>query len=260
MSSSTLHRGPRAARPRVLRLRLQPGLHGRRHALRAGRRRHQADRRGDHDDRRRVRADRRRAARGGRARQGPELRKRAARPLLEDPKGRSCLASAERCSKGASASPTRCWRDSTPFRRRRAAGRAGRDRRRSPQAGRDRPVRGRRPVRGAAGRSGLRRGRDRCWSRRSSIQRGGFSRNARSGTDDGRGTPLKRAYDCGLEGTNDSPVRANASSSRRWRRGSVRSRHSTRSAAGMEHWLASTPSWQQTSHRRRSRHRWPRTP
>ena len=41
-----LQRGARAARPRLLHLRLQPGLHGRGHALRPGRRRHQPDRRG----------------------------------------------------------------------------------------------------------------------------------------------------------------------------------------------------------------------
>ena len=47
-----LHRGARAARPRLLRLRAQPQLHRRRLALRAGRRRHQPDRRGGDDDRR----------------------------------------------------------------------------------------------------------------------------------------------------------------------------------------------------------------
>ena len=48
-----LHRGARAARARLLHLRPQPWLHGRGHAVRPGRRRHQADRRGGHDRRRR---------------------------------------------------------------------------------------------------------------------------------------------------------------------------------------------------------------
>ena len=47
-----LHRGARAARPRVLRLRRQPQLHRRGLALLAGRRRHQPHRRSRDDDRR----------------------------------------------------------------------------------------------------------------------------------------------------------------------------------------------------------------
>ena len=46
-----VHRGARAARPRVLRLRAEPQLHRRGLALRAGGRRHQPDRRGGDDDR-----------------------------------------------------------------------------------------------------------------------------------------------------------------------------------------------------------------
>ena len=51
-----VHRGPRAARPRLLHLRDQPQLHRRGLALLAGRRRHRAHRRGGHDDRRRAEA------------------------------------------------------------------------------------------------------------------------------------------------------------------------------------------------------------
>ena len=61
MSSRLFTRGARAARARLLRLRAQPQLHRRGLALRAGRRRHRADRRGGLDDRRRAAADRRRS-------------------------------------------------------------------------------------------------------------------------------------------------------------------------------------------------------
>ena len=47
---AALHRGARAPRPRLLRLRAEPQLHRRRLALRAGGRRHQPDRRGGDDD------------------------------------------------------------------------------------------------------------------------------------------------------------------------------------------------------------------
>ena len=56
-----LHRGARAPRPRVLRLRPEPQLHRRGLALRAGGRRHQPHRRGGDDDPRRAAHDRRRA-------------------------------------------------------------------------------------------------------------------------------------------------------------------------------------------------------
>ena len=55
-----LHRGARAARPRLLRLRPQPELHRRGLALLPGRGRHQPRRRGGRDDRAGVPADRRR--------------------------------------------------------------------------------------------------------------------------------------------------------------------------------------------------------
>ena len=58
---TALHRGTRAARARLLRLRPQPELHRRRLALLAGRGRHQPRRRGGRDDRARVPQDRRRS-------------------------------------------------------------------------------------------------------------------------------------------------------------------------------------------------------
>ena len=48
---AALHRGARAARARLLRLRHEPLVHGRGLAVLAGRRRHRADRRGGRDDR-----------------------------------------------------------------------------------------------------------------------------------------------------------------------------------------------------------------
>ena len=98
-----LHGGSGAPRACVLRLRLQPGLHGRRNALRAGRRRHQADRRGRHDDRPRVRAHRRGAARGGRAREGAQLRQGPARALARGPEGDDHVRPAGRGARGPGA-------------------------------------------------------------------------------------------------------------------------------------------------------------
>ena len=71
---AALHRGARAARPRVLRLRDQPQLHRRGLALRAGGRRHQAHRRGREHDRGRAEDDRGGVGAYGRAREGAELR------------------------------------------------------------------------------------------------------------------------------------------------------------------------------------------
>ena len=104
---SALHGGARAARARLLRVRLQHGLHGHRHALRAGRCRHQADRRGREDDRGRVWPDRRRARGGRRAREGAELRQGPARALAQGcRRERSCSGSGARCSRARCASRT----------------------------------------------------------------------------------------------------------------------------------------------------------
>ena len=107
-----LHRGARAPRARLLRLRRQPQLHRRRLALLAGRRRHQPHRRRGHDDRRRVRADRRRARPRRRAREGAQLREGPLRPLAREPAGADHVRPPPRGARGRRASSRR--RCSTP--------------------------------------------------------------------------------------------------------------------------------------------------
>ncbi len=80
-----LHRGPRAPRSRVLRLRDEQQLHRRGLALLTGGRRHQPDRRRARDDRARAAPDRRRAGARRRAREGAQLREGTVRPRAREP-------------------------------------------------------------------------------------------------------------------------------------------------------------------------------
>ena len=83
---TALHRGARAARARLLRLRAQPELHRRRLALLAGRRRHQPRRRGGRDDR---------AASSGGSPTRPS-RRTSSRRRARSPRGASCSGSRTR--------------------------------------------------------------------------------------------------------------------------------------------------------------------
>ena len=120
---TALHRGPRAARPRVLHLRDQPQLHRRGLALLPGGRRHRAHRRGDHDDRRRAarRSPTRRfpqtsSRRPATSRRGGSCSRRRART------GWSCSGCAARSSKGRRPSRRRSWPGSTRSRPRTSSG------------------------------------------------------------------------------------------------------------------------------------------
>ena len=146
-----LHRGARAPRARLLRLRHEPRLHRRRLALRPVRRRHQPDRRRRDDDRRAVPAPRlgggavRRAREGAQLRQGP-LRAPAREPARDDhvrppPRG------ARGPSGGAAGRARRARRGHGGGH---PAGRPGDRRGRAVPRG-DRAVRRRRAVREAAG-------------------------------------------------------------------------------------------------------------
>ena len=114
MSSRLFTRGAGAARARVLRLRAEPQLHRRRHALLAGGRRHRPHRRRRGDDRRGAAQDRGRAAARRGAREGAQLREGPLRPPAREPAGTDDVRAAER---GARADgfpiPTRCWPGST---------------------------------------------------------------------------------------------------------------------------------------------------
>ena len=110
-----LHRGARAPRPRLLRLRHEPLLHGRGVALRAVRRRHQPDRRGGDDDRRAVQAARRRSrCRPTSSRRRATSRRAASCSSSRARTGRSCSASGARCSRAGRRSRRRCSTRSTP--------------------------------------------------------------------------------------------------------------------------------------------------
>ena len=122
---STLHRGPRATRPRLLRLRLQPGLHRHRHAVRAGRAstspasttpiRTIADGVRDGSPPSRWRSDELEKA--------AQLRQGTARALARGPEGDGRRSGcAVRCSRTGSASPTRCSPASMRSRRRTCSG------------------------------------------------------------------------------------------------------------------------------------------
>ena len=95
-----LHRGARAARPRLLRLRAQPQLHRHRLAVRAGGRRHQPHRRGGDDDRDRAEADRGGARAGRRAREGAQLRQGPLRAPAREPAGDDHVRPAARGARG----------------------------------------------------------------------------------------------------------------------------------------------------------------
>ena len=82
---AAVHRGARAPRPRLLRLRLPPELRRRRHPVRAGRRRHRADRPGGLDDRQGVPHDGRRDGARGRAAPLQELPEGPARAAARGP-------------------------------------------------------------------------------------------------------------------------------------------------------------------------------
>ncbi len=109
-----VHRGAGAPRPRLLRLRRQPGVHRLGHALLAGWRRPEADRRGGDDDPRRAAQDRGRAGACGGAREGAVVRQGPLRPVAGEPAGhehvRACVA---RCSRGTRRSRPRCSPSST---------------------------------------------------------------------------------------------------------------------------------------------------
>ena len=142
-----LHRGARATRARVLRLRHQPRLHRRRLALRAVGGRHQAHRRGGDDDRGAVPAARGRDRPRRRAREGAQLRQGAVRAPAREPARDDHVRAAPRSargSRGGAAGDPRSAR--RRHRRGRAARRQGDPRLRLPSR-RDRPVRRRRPVR-----------------------------------------------------------------------------------------------------------------
>ena len=132
---AALHRGARAARPRLLRLRPQPELHRRRLALLAGRGRHQPRRRGGRDDRARVPQDRRRGRSRRGAREGARARQGPLRAPAREPAGDDDVRAQPRGARGqggrAGGDHRRAGRG---HRRGRAAGRAGRDR-----LGRDEP-------------------------------------------------------------------------------------------------------------------------
>ncbi len=110
-----LHRGARAARPRLLRLRGQPQLHRRRLALLAGRRRHRADRPGDRDDRRRASRHGRQGGPRRRAREGAPLRQGPLRAPAREPARDDHVRDPARGARGAGArSRLRCSPGSTP--------------------------------------------------------------------------------------------------------------------------------------------------
>ena len=98
-----VHRGARAARARLLRLRRQPQLHRRRLALRPGRRRHQPHRRGGRRrSSRSCEADRRGARAGRRAREGEELGEGAIRAPAREPARHDHVRPAPRGARGRS--------------------------------------------------------------------------------------------------------------------------------------------------------------
>ena len=98
-----LHRGARAARARLLRLRHEPRLHRRRLALRAVGRRHQPDRRRGDDDRRAVPAARVGAGAGRRAREGAQLRQGPLRAPAREPARDDHVRPAPRGARGPGA-------------------------------------------------------------------------------------------------------------------------------------------------------------
>ena len=172
---AALHRGARAARARLLRLRAQPELHRRGLALLAGRRRHQPRRRGGRDDRARVPPDRRRGRPGGGAREGARARQGPLRAPAREPAGDDDVRAQPRGARGhggrAGGDHRRPRRG---HRRGRPARRAGRDRQRRDQPRADRPVRGRR--RRSKSYSSVARSSSRCSRSSASATRAASSR------------------------------------------------------------------------------------
>ena len=116
---TALHRGPRAARSRLLRVLREQLVRRRRRARRTGRRRPEQDRRGDRDDRRRAAPRRRRARPGGRAREGAIVHEGPIRARAGEPARDDHVRPPSRASRGSRrSSPRRCSRASTPSPRR----------------------------------------------------------------------------------------------------------------------------------------------
>ena len=105
---AALHRGPRAARARLLRLRAEPQLHRRRDALHAGGRRHRPHRRRGVDDRRELRKIAAEPVPAGGAREGAQLREGSFRPPAREPAGADDVRPAARGARAAASRiPTR---------------------------------------------------------------------------------------------------------------------------------------------------------